>query len=476
MLKHMIMKRFVKLAACMLGVAATLLSCERNGSVSQTTFEMQVVNNNNQILVTVVPSDENASYCTGIIMEDDWKNIGGAEGLTAYIDSVAGAGTTISVGATNNRYEDLFWQTKYYAFAAQINDGKVYGSPEWKEILIYRPYVEFAPKDLTIAPVAVSDNGIWIVGNYNGEGPTSYIYDVRRDSLTIVTGALFYDVTNDGVAYGRDMMVPVIWKDGELTQVPVSGNMMECGFYGVTPDGAIAVGYAMDNEWKNKALLYENGAVSYLPATDLSDKDPAGVVAKGIGSNGNISGYLQDFDTYFEVGCAWTGASHEYDFYAKEFMEWNQECLEGGGAYENKYGDVEVRISPNGRYYAGRVTVSDETWEQPVFAYVFDSQDRKMYQISDKTYDGWRPDAVSSTGLVFLSDVDMGISSQPYVYDPIANTVKTFADYAKSEYGYIPDGFTIQGSVVSVSEDACTVVADYASNNAFYTAIYFMPR
>lgn len=470
------MKRFVKSAVCMLGVAAMLLSCERNGSVSQTAFEMQVTDNGNQILVTVAPSDENASYLSGIIMEDDWKNMGGTEGLTAYIDSLVGAGAALSAGTTNNRYEDLFWQTKYYAFAAQVSDGSVYGTPELKEVFIYRPYVEFAPEGLTIAPMAVSDNGLWVVGNYNGDGPTSYIYDVRRDSLAIVSGVLFYDVTDNGVAYGRDMMVPVIWNNGEITQVSVEGNMMESGFYGVTPDGVTAVGYAMDNAWKNKALLYENGAVSYLPATDLSDKEPAGAVAKGIGSNGNISGYIQDFDTYLEVGCAWTGASHEYDFYAKEFMEWNQECLEGNGAYENKYGDVEVRISPNGRYYAGRVTVSDETWDQPEFAYVFDSQDGKMYQVSDEAYSGWRPDAVSSTGLVFLSDVDMGISSQPYVYDYASNTVRTFADYAKSEYGYMPDGFTIQGSVVSVSEDAHTVVADYASNNAFYTAIYFMPR
>lgn len=469
------MKRFMKLAACISGVAAMLLSCERNESVSQATFEMQVVNDNNSILVTVVPSDESISYFTGIVMEDDWAAMGGEEGLTAYINSLLEAGGTLSSGTVNNRYDDLFWQTGYYAFAAQVNDGTVYGTPSVKDVMVYRPYVEFVP-ETTLSPAAVSDNGLWVVGNYNGNGPMAYIYDVRRDSLTIVSGVLFYDVTDNGVAYGRDMASPIMWENGEITQVTVDGGAQEAGFYGVTPDGKIAVGYAMDANWTNSALVYENGQVSVLSAKDMNDKQPAGVAAKGIGSNGNITGYLLDSDTYLEIGCAWTGTAHDFDLYPKDYMEWNQDCLEGGGAYENKYGDVNVRISPNGRYYAGGVTVSDETWDQPVFPYLYDTQEKKMYQLSDENYSGWRWDAVTSNGLLYLSDVNMGLSSQPYLYDPQSGKVTTFADYASSEYGYTLDGITIQGSVIAVSEDAKTVVGAYVKDGEFCTAIYFMPR
>ena len=70
----------------------------------------------------------------------------------------------------------------------------------------------------------------------------------------------------------------------------------------------------------------------------------------------------------------------------------------------------------------------------------------------------------------------MGYSSVPYVYDVNDNTFSTFADYAKSNYNYSPEGLTMQGSVVAVSEDGKTVVGGYAADETFYTVIYFLPR
>lgn len=66
-------------------------------------------------------------------------------------------------------YSDLFWHTRYYAFAAQINDGTVYGTPAVESVRTYRPYVELAPEGAMIAPYAVSDNGMWVVGNYTSD-------------------------------------------------------------------------------------------------------------------------------------------------------------------------------------------------------------------------------------------------------------------------------------------------------------------
>ena len=83
---------------------------------------------------------------------------------------------------------------------------------------------------------------------------------------------------------------------------------------------------------------------------------------------------------------------------------------------------------------------------------------------------------MTSTGLLFLADVPFGVSSQPYVWDFSADQVSTVADYASQQYGYAPEGVTIQGSVLATSDDGTVVVGNYTSDTAFYTTIYFMPE
>ena len=75
---------------------------------------------------------------------------------------------------------------------------------------------------------------------------------------------------------------------------------------------------------------------------------------------------------------------------------------------------------------------------------------------------------------LFLADVPFGVSSQPYVWDFSTDQVSTFADYASQQYGYAPEGVTIQGSVLATSDDGTVVVGNYTSDTAFYTTIYFM--
>ncbi len=470
------MKRKMKLAVFAFASAALLVSCVKDNGVVETSFQISAATEDNKIVVTVEPSEASAVYSIGIIMEDDWNRIGGEQGLKAYADSLIASGTETVSGQGIGRYEDLYWQTKYYVFAAQVNDGHVVGTPEYKEANIYRPYVEFDAGDLIIAPASVSDNGMYIVGNYyDGISRNSYIYDVRRDSLSLVSGISLYDVTDDGTAYGSSGFYPVIWKGGEVSEVRSVGSVMESGFYGVTPDGSVAVGYMMDDNWKNIGFVYENGTLTALTAHGLDNGVCDGFAPKGIGSNGNISGYIQNSEPWAEVGCAWTGASHDFEIYPEDLMEWDSGLLDGSGAFGKRYGTVEARISPDGRYYAGTVTVT-ESWEyMPDFPYLYDAQEGRMYEISGDAYQFWRADAVSSSGLLFLSDVNMGISSQPYIYSPADGKVITMAEWAKAEYGYEPDGFRIQGSVVAVSGDCMTIVGDYAGDNSFVTAVWFMP-
>ena len=270
----MIMKKFYLMAVCLLTATVFFASCNKNNpTITEATFEMQLGNNEtNTIRVSVIPSDENASYCVGLIMEDEYP---GEEGLVSYIEKYVSEGAELWKGTYNEVYEDLFWNTDYYAFAAQIDGGVVVGVPHVEKVKTYRPYVEFAPEGVLIAPYAVSDNGMWVVGNYDdGVAPSSYIYDVRRDSLTIVSGTVLYDVTDDGVAYGRDNFVPVIVKDGQVNTLPVPEGTMQAGFYGVSPDGNTAVGSTKDENWNEKAIIYENGMMETMAGTDLGGNTP----------------------------------------------------------------------------------------------------------------------------------------------------------------------------------------------------------
>ena len=88
----------------------------------------------------------------------------------------------------------------------------------------------------------------------------------------------------------------------------------------------------------------------------------------------------------------------------------------------------------------------------------------------------YRPDYVTSQGLLFLADVDMGVSTQPYVYDIHTETFSTLADYAKSNWNYSPEGLTMQGSVVGASEDGKSLLVNFAADDTYKTAIYFLPR
>lgn len=462
------------IAAVMLSAAVVFASCERNdNSVPECNLAISMGSDGNTVRVSVAPSDESVDYLYGIIMEDDYAALG-EDGLVSYINELISKGAPLKQGSSSELYSDLFWHTRYYAFAAQVNDGTVYGTPVVESIRTYRPYVEFAPEGVLIAPYAVSDNGLWVVGNYDdGVAPNSYIYDVRRDNLTIVPSTVLYDVTDDGVAYGRDNVVPVIVKDGQINTLPAPEGAAQTVFYGVSPDGNTAVGSTRDEMWNEKAIIYENGTLSNLTGTDLGGNTPVNIIAKGIGSNGNIAGYLTDFDYYVELGCLWLGASHEFDLFPKEYMtEFNEDM----GVWTKRYGDLEMHISPNGKFLSAWVYVT-ESWEsQPQYAYVYDIEGEKMYEVSDNAYDCWRPCVVTSDGLLFLADTPDGVSSQPYVYDFNTGKVETFKDYASATWGYSSEEAVFEGSVLAVSDDASVIVGNYTDESNFYTTIYFMPE
>lgn len=461
----------LKFFSCALAIVALLASCKEkeNGTdtIPEATFEIELDLVDNQLFMHVSPSSSDAVYTAGIIMEDDYAAMGGSDNLVSYIEDLVNSEGGLLSGNWSEEFSDLFWQTKYYAYAAQINEGAVMGTPMVMDIMVYRPFVEFSPRGAIIAPQAISDNGLWVVGCSVEE---SFIYDVRRDSITLVPNLQFYDVTDDGVVFGCGNPYPVIYENGsakDITSVP-EGATESC-FFSVTPDGMTAVGYSMIDGNNMRPIIYENGTLSVLPY----DLDPSGAeatmaTASRIGSNGYITGYILD-NTYMEVGCAWT-PEYEYDLYTADLMEWN----DGFYFWENIYGGLENYISPNGKYITSwRTNTGEDGWASDMYAYVFDTDTREIYNSPEISY---RPDAVSSQGLLFLADQTMGFSTQPYVYDIHTDTFSTLADYAKSTWNYSPEGLTMQGSVMGTSEDGKSILVGFAADETYKTAIYFLPR
>lgn len=458
----------IKFLIYAVGALALSVACQPKDNAEQleeATFELGIAVEENDLTLTVVPSDDDAVYVAGIIMEDDWKSMGGQDGLVAYIEESISNGGELVSGAYTKPYGDLFWQTAYYVYAAQINDGAVFGNPVVEETLIYRPFVEFAPEGFVIPPSAISDNGLWVVGCSDVD---SYIYDVRRDSLIVINGSTFYDITDNCVAYGTTPPYPTIWENGKLSDVKaVPEGSTDCCFFSVTPDGSKAVGYAMvDNTFA--PVIYENGTISILPhdRTPSGGKPMAGSASR-IGSNGYISGYISD--GMLETGCAWTPEC-EYDLYVEDLMVYN----DGIDYWEDIYGSQTNYISPNGKYITSlRTDTGDDGWASDMYAYVFDTETREVYDVPQMSY---RPDYVTSQGLLFLADTERGVSTQPYVYDIHTETFSTLADYAKSNWNYSPEGLTMQGSVVGASEDGKSLLVNFAADDTYKTAIYFLPR
>ena len=91
----------------------TGLSCPK---LTEAEFQIQMANNDNTIRVSVSPSDDAVSYVSGIIIEDDYAALG-ENGLVSYINGLVSDGAELKAGVSDELYSDLFWHTRYYAFA-----------------------------------------------------------------------------------------------------------------------------------------------------------------------------------------------------------------------------------------------------------------------------------------------------------------------------------------------------------------------
>lgn len=474
-----IMKNLMALASLSLMMVLLFSACDKNEGREDkplSSFSIAMNDIDRSIEVGVTPSDTTAMYIMGLISESELQEIGGEEGLSDYAAEILASGEGIvSQGVSSRIYEDLFYLTTYYAYVVEIRlQDDVYslvGTPVVQSKLLKKSYISFEPAELTIAPFAISDNGYYVVGNFQ-DG--SYLYDLRRDSLLVVPSVAFNDVTDDGVVFGQDLvsMEGLIYRNGEVEYVKGPDNAAEVCFFAANNDGSQAVGYYMNTSFQFMPFVYTNGVFETLEMPVTADGKPAAMgVAKGIGANGVIAGYgLIDMD-YAETSLAWnlpggTNLAIGNDLMSIEGDFWNY-----------IYGDMFTYISHGGKYIASNY--SDFTagiWEEVINSYVYDVDSGELNSITDPQIENYRLGGVMDNGEITLSNTPYGLSEIPFIYSPDEAVLYNLNDYLQTRFNYVHES-QIEGSLIAVSADCrIFVVASYGegSGSGYVTNIFVM--
>lgn len=433
-------------------------------------FEVTLNQDQNNLSVEIIPSEADQTYLYGLMNHEEYLALGEdpIQGFTQWMNAQLTSENTpeLFLGQYSDEYKKLLWNRDYHFYVAQVVDNQIYGTPTLMDHKIYRASLTFSPEGMWIAPAYISDNGDYVVGNYEG----SFIYHLPTDSLTFVEGTSLYDITDDGIAYGQDETgYPVRYENGELKFMDLTfPNSTEGSIFAVSPDGSLAAGYQFVDSWNIQPLYYRNNEVVELEVgLDINGLPAEMACVKGIGSNGNMTGYILD-ENYVEMGAMWD-KDGAYNLYIEPFMVYNESLAQ----WKTLYGTMFNYISPNGRYIASTlIEYSNTGLTHKTYAYVYDTEEDEMYVVYDEAAkDMLRVDCVSNDGVVFLSDVDKAYSSVPFCYDVHAEKFYKVEDYLKEKYDYVPDR-TVVGTILAVSEDGKTLLAGCMENN-FTTIVYF---
>lgn len=452
-------------------LAFALSSCKDSNEnvAAEITFEFSSELKDNSADVKVVPSDLEQSYVTGALSDDEYAELGGTpEAVAAYIDkALSSDDMVISTGETVSEYNDLLWQTEYVLYAAPVKDGAVVSTPSLGSFKVFRDSVEVFV-DSNIPPTSMSDNGRYIVGDYD---KNSYLYDVRRDVIDSESyvGAELNDVSDNGIAAGSYYGKPGYFQDGVFNEIPLISGAMSGTVTGVNPEGTRFAGYCEMEDGTFAPFIYENGSVSVLefPEDNIGEK-PVVSAAKGMGANGNVVGYIASSE-YLELGCYWH-ADNGYDLFVKDEMVKDEET----GSWNKIIGGLLTYISPSGRYIASMWTEMVDGFPGEDYPYVYDTETGEFKMFDTAAFVGYRVDYVGNDGEIYLSDAKLGFSSMPFVAVYGNQAPVTYKEYAKSKYGVEIEDYA--GSAMSVSADGKTVLCGRVDFNSgtYIATIHFL--
>ncbi len=428
----------------------------------------------------VTPSDQNISYVVGLLEESVLMEIGGEAGLVSFVSQQVSSASNTHSGTKNFSYPGLQPIVKWYLYAAEVENGSVVGAPTLSAaVRIYEPYSEYLCEQFCV-PVAISDNGLYIVGTYNG---ASFVYDrAFKDAVYVkAESSILVDVDDYGVAYGEIDGAPISVTNAEPKFINLPQGASTGGVHAVSPDGSkyygwyIKAGEAL-NDGKIKPFVCDNGefrnlsiegskSFSYIDNktndTAYCDIIGASVNLGQCAANGALAGYALDNGPCWEQGVVWyPDGTFKVIGEGKMFYDFSWSYP----GCEYIFGDSQSnRISPNGKYAAGICVRSYEDIDLPTvlipYIYNMETGELLMAEESECTpFKSLKVDGVSSKGYVFLSDVEYLQGDIPYVWTPESG-IMTLEGFLENIYGSVDP--TMKGSVRGTSLDGDTYILGY---------------
>ncbi len=474
------MKKFLILI--MAAVAAVAVSCTENpNGASGSMLSINGYATDADIIEFIVtPDNSNAPYVVGLLEEADIEAMGGEAGLADYVAQQVSSSSKTQKGANTFSYPGLQPLVKWYLYAAYVKDGSLVGTPSLSPaVRIYEPYSEYLCKQFCV-PVAMSDNGLWIVATYNG---VSFIYDRAYNDVSYldVETSILVDVDNNGIAYGEIDGAPIRVVDGEIEYLSLPTGSSSGGVHAVSPDGSKYYGwylksgtsledgsflpYVCDNGQFRDLSLEGSKSFSYIDnnTNDTAYLDIVGgsVNMAQCAANGAAAGYGLDNGVAWEQGVVWyPDGTFKVLGEGRMFFDFSWDYP----GVEYIYGDITTRISPNGRYAAGICFRSYEDISIPMvhIPFIYDMETGELFQAEESQcsmFTSLRIDGVSSKGYVFLSDAAYLSGDIPLVWTPETNGIVALESFLENEYGSIEP--TMKGSVYSTTLDGDTYMLSY---------------
>ncbi len=428
----------------------------------------------------VTPDNADAPYVVGLLEEADVVAMGGEAGLAEYISAQVTSSSKTHKGANTFSYPGLQPLVKWYLYAAYVKDGSMAGTPTLSPaVRIYQPYSEYLSKQFCI-PVAISDNGLWIVATYNG---ASFIFDRAYNDVTYdfgVESLILSDIDDNGIAYGEIDGAPIRIVEGEVEYISLPDGATGGGVHAVSPDGSKYYGwylapgtslqdggfkpYVCDNGQFSDLSLEGSHSFSYI---DNNTNDTAylkivgGSVNLGqCAANGALAGYGLDNGFGWEQGVVWyPDGTFKVIGEGRMFIDFSWDYP--GSEYI--YGDMTTRISPNGKYAAGICFRSYEDVNIPEvkIPFIYNMETGEILQAEESECTNFmqlRVDGVSSKGYVFLSDAAYLNGDIPYVWTPETG-IMALQSFLENQYGTIEPA--MKGSVTGTTLDGDTYMLAY---------------
>ncbi|MDR0828644.1 MAG: hypothetical protein LBN95_00835 [Prevotellaceae bacterium] len=285
----------------------------------------------------------------------------------------------------------------------------------------------------TYIPItAISENGLYVAGNYADSG---VLFDIREIANADYVNPWYNVQTNPELDMDGSLSIKGIANDG----TPFKN--------GVTADGNTTLKYVMLPGAITAPYVVQNGIQSPLPFPDTYTIDDLyyGAYTDYISADGKyILGRLRISGTQWQA-CKWelNGSDYLFSIIGENLIE----------TAPTPYGDIYTKylkpyfLSIDGNYSCGQLTTG-QSLNSP---YLYNMKTDALEILTDET--DAAATCVSDDGILFCGIPNYGPEKVPFVYE---NGVKsTFADWVMENYGL---EIANRGFVTAISKDKKVIV------------------